>query len=221
LPASFDERGWMAILDTIGWRATGLRNRIVDRFRERRLGIDTGGHVEVNRPDANRYSTFAYSSILKILGNMHLRPDDVFIDIGCGKGRVVCCAATLSLRKVMGIDIDEGLCETARLNAARARGRASPIEIIHSGAQDFDYRDCTAFFLFNSFGAATLKMVLDSIEQSLRGNPRSIRFAYVNPFFDELLGKVEGFERYDRWKRRAWSGLKFDVSFWKRDCSVC
>lgn len=205
----------MAFLDVLGWKVTGLRNRLADGVWERRLSIHTRGVQDVNQPDANRYATFAYSSIMKILQRLRLQPDDVFVDIGCGKGRVVCCAALLNLRKVLGVEIDEGLCEQARENAGRMRGRRAPVEVVHAGAQEFDYRQCTAFFLFNSFGAATLEMVLSSIAQSLQANPRPVRFAYVNPFHDELLASVPDFERYDRWERRPWSGLKFDVSFWR------
>lgn len=205
----------MLLLDSIGWKATGLRNRIVDRIWERRLGIDTYGSVEVDQPDANRYDTFAYSSILNIIDHLNVQSDDVFVDIGCGKGRVVCCAALHNLRKVVGVDIDRGLCEQAKINAGWMQHRRAPVEIVNAGAQEFDYRECTAFFLGNSFGAATLKQVLASINQSLRVSPRRIHFAYVNPVHDALLREGPGFEKYDQWRRRPWSGLKFDVSFWR------
>ena len=76
----------MKVFDLIGWRATGLRNRLADRAWERRLGIHTVGTKEVHQPDANRFATFAYASINKILQDVRLQPEDVFVDIGCGKG---------------------------------------------------------------------------------------------------------------------------------------
>jgi SAM-dependent methyltransferase len=205
----------MSFLDSIGWRATGLRNRIADRICERRLGIATGGVVEIDRPDSNRYATFAYSSIVRILRNLEMGAEDVFVDIGCGMGRVVCCAAQFHIARVIGIDIDEALCAIARANARRLRARFAPIEIVNVPAQEFDYRDCTRVLLFNPFGEATLNLVIGAMKQSLKEKPRSIRIAYVNPFFDELLERTSGFERYERWQRRPWSGLKFDVSFWR------
>ena len=210
----------MKFLDPIGWRVTGLRNRLMDRFWERRLGIQTRGSVEVNRPDSNRYATFAYGSIHRIVRHLDLRPTDAFVDIGCGKGRVICSAARFDVRRVIGVDIDPALCEQARTNASTMRGRRAIVEVSNCGAQDFDYGECTKFFLFNSFGAATLKLVLESIERSLREDPRPIRFAYVNPFHDAMLAAIDRFEQYDHWSRTPWSGLKFDVSFWRNNAGA-
>lgn len=205
----------MNALDWAGWKATGARNRLVDRLWETRLGIETGGKLENPRLDANRYETFAYSSIRKILARLSVGPDDVVADVGCGKGRVVCCAALTPARKVVGIDIDAGLCARARANAARLRGRAAPVEVYALPAQEFDYRECTALVLFNPFGAATMELFLRSLADSLRARPRALRAAYVNPLHESVLARTPGFERYDRWDRAPWSGLKQNVSFWR------
>jgi len=205
----------MEPLNTLGWRTTGLINRLSDRRWERRLGIKTEGSQEVNRPDANRYATFAHRSIELILNRLALKADDVFVDIGCGKGRVVCRAARHPIKQVIGVDIDRGLCEAAERNASAMKGARAQVRIVNLPAQEFDYLDCTAFFLFNSFGASTLEQVLATIQRSLVANPRSIRFAYVNPFHEHLLKQANWLVEYDQFSRRPWSGLKFDVSFWR------
>jgi cyclopropane fatty-acyl-phospholipid synthase-like methyltransferase len=206
----------MNLLDTLGWRTTGALNRLSDRLWSQRLGIETSGTKDVHAPDANRYATFAFRSINLILDRLQLKPNDVFLDIGCGKGRVICCAAMRELQRVIGIDIDDQLCDIARSNANRLRNRRTPIEVICTGAQEFDYGDCTAMFLFNSFGAATVGAMLEAIDQSLRDKPRAIRMAYVNPFHDQLFEQHGSWERDGRLRRAPWSGLKFDVSFWRR-----
>lgn len=205
----------MPVLDAIGWKATGLWNRLNDRLWERRLGIATMGRQDANQPDAGPYSTFAYSSIMKVLDRLDIQPGDVLVDIGCGKGRIVCCAALRRANRIIGVDIEQGLCEIARANAARLRAWQSTIEIANMSAADFDYRDCTLFFLFNPFGAATLRQVLDAISQTLVAHPRPVRLAYVNPLHEQVLHESSTFEKYDQWLRSPWSGLKFDVSFWR------
>jgi cyclopropane fatty-acyl-phospholipid synthase-like methyltransferase len=205
----------MSAIETLGWRLTGLRNRLSDRAWERRLNIRTQGSVEVNAPDANRYATFAYGSVFRVLDALELQPDDVYIDIGSGKGRVVCCAAQRRAARIIGIDIDPSLCAIAKRNATALKGAKTSIEIVNLGAQAFDYRDCTAFQLFNSFGPATVKQMLDAIAHSLRENPRPIRFAYVNPFHEDLFRACGFLEEHGRLHRTPWSGLKFDVSFWR------
>lgn len=205
----------MSLIDTLGWRLTGLRNRLSDRVWERRLGIVTQGPMQIAAPDSYAYSTFAYRSIQLVLDRLALEPGDVFIDIGCGKGRVVCCAARRKAKKVIGVDIDPGLCEAARANAARLAGGVTPVEIVNAPAQEFDYRDCTVFQLFNPFGADTVRQVLDSVRASIKANPRRVRFAYVNPLHEHLFRNSGFLEEVHHFRRRPWSGLKFNVSFWR------
>jgi SAM-dependent methyltransferase len=205
----------MTLLEFIGWKATSLRNRIDDRLIERRLHIRTTGRQEVDLPDSVPYSTFAYWSIFRVLDRLELGPADVFVDVGCGKGRVVCTAALRPMRQVFGVDIDEGLCRQARANASGLRGRLTPIEIVNVPAQHFDYRDCTALFFFNPFGFATFKTVVDTVIDSLRANPRPLRLVYVHPRHESVLADAAAFERYDHWPLRPMSRLKFDISFWR------
>lgn len=209
----------MKAVEWLGWKATGARNRLVDRAWELRLNVRTRGDLEVAETDAHAYDTTAYSSIFRILERLELGPDDVLVDVGCGKGRVLCCAARLPVRKVLGVDLDRRLCQAARANVERLRGRRAPVELLHSPAQDVDYAECTAFVLCNPFGPATLERWLDALGRSLRARPRGIRLAYVNPPSERLLFAVPGLSRYDRWDRAPWTGLKRDVSFWRTPAS--
>ena len=205
----------MPLRDLIGWKVTGLRNRVSDLCWERRLGINTRGSVLIHQPDAHFYGTFAYRSIFRILRRLRIGPKDVFIDIGCGKGRVVCCAATHPAARAIGVDLDASLCRQAQANAERLRFRRAPIQIINAPAQEIDYDLCTKFFLFHPFGASTLRQVVALIRDSVARRPRTIEMAYTNPVHDDVLEQAGGFERFDRWHWHPWSGLKHDVSYWR------
>jgi 16S rRNA G966 N2-methylase RsmD len=205
----------MSPLDWIGWKAMALRNRIDDWAWEQRLGIRTRGTVMIHQPDAYFYGTFAYRSIFKILRHMKLRPNDVFVDLGCGKGRIVCCAALFNIRRAIGVELDGGLCGFAIQNGDRLRKRRADISIIHAPAQEFDYRNCTKIFLFNPFGEQTLKHVVNVICRSIVERPRPVEVVYVNPAYDSVFEQHPLFERVERWRWRPWGGLKFDVSFWR------
>jgi SAM-dependent methyltransferase len=205
----------MSLLDSIASKFATLLNRVDDHIIERRLNIRTTGWHTVDVPDAVPYSTFSYSGIFQVLDHLRLQPDDVFIDIGCGKGRIVCAAALRPLRKVIGIDIDQTLCEQARSNAHRLRHRRTAIETVNQPAQQFDYRECTALMLFNPFNFGVLKAVCDAIIASTQVKPRAIRLAYVNPRCESVLRETGAFERYDHWPLRLRSRLKFEVSFWR------
>ena len=205
----------MPFRDWMSWKIMGLYNRIDDRFWERRLGINTVGKVMVHQPGAHWYGTFAYRPIFKILQRLNLTGNDVFVDIGCGKGRVVCCAAMFGIRKSIGVELDETLCRAARENTKQLRTRRSSIEIIHAPAQECDYRECNKFFLFNPFGEQTLRQVVEAISRSMEDQPRPIELAYVNPAYDHVLEEHPRFEQFGLWRWRPWNGLKFDVSFWR------
>ena len=205
----------MPALDLIGARAASALNRSADWLIERRLNIRTAGRAEVDVADAVPYSTFAYCAIERVLDRLELAPDDVFADAGCGKGRVVCSAARRNLRQAIGIDLDAELCAVARANAMRMSGRIAPIEIVNLPAQQFDYRECTALFLFNPFGPGTLSAVLQRLIESVQRNPRRVRIAYVNPRHDQCIADAGAFEQFDRWDCRPCGRLKFDVTFWR------
>jgi len=168
------------------------------RYNESALGIQTEPRaVDVHIPDPTqpwkglfsdkagnqdnfRYGTIGYRNIRKILEILNPGPDDVFYDIGAGMGRVLCVAAQKPMRKCVGIELLEPLCETARKNAGQMRGKKAPIQIRCADASTSDLSDGTIYFLFNPFGPKTLQDTLENIRQSLEQNPRAIKIAYYH-----------------------------------------
>jgi SAM-dependent methyltransferase len=188
------------------WMTTGSMPRAAveaQRLRnlawERRLGIATRGCVGVDHPDASHYATMSYALIHRMLGALDLRRDDVFVDVGCGKGRVLCCAARSTVRKVEGVDLSAELCEQARGNARRARGQRSPIEVHQAFAEEFDYSECTVYFLFSPFGPDTMRKVLTKIRADRAGRP--VRIAYANPAYPEPFVEQTWLDQYEVWDR--------------------
>lgn len=185
---------------------------------EYRLGIKSRGE-SFSTPDSDSvpYSTVPYRMIVKILRHLALDPADVFVDIGCGKGRVLCCASRFRIRQVVGVEMDQDLCAAAQRNTERVRGRRSPVRIAHATAQEYDYRAGTVYYLFCPFGAATLDQVLARIRQSLQGEPRRIRIVYVNPMAEFLLQRSDWLRMTEKWQTGDEFGLIHDVSFWQAE----
>lgn len=188
--------------------------RLRNLFWELRLGISTHGIFDVQFPDAYHYATMRYVTINRILEFLDLQPTDILVDIGSGKGRILCCAARSELRKVVGIEVAKELCEASEANAARMRGRKSPIAIHNSAAQEFDYAEGTVFTLFNPFGAATLAIVLESLERSWRARSRDIRIAYANPAHDDVFAQMKWLQRHEHWEKDTLR-MEHSVSFYK------
>jgi predicted RNA methylase len=177
---------------------------------ERYLGIDTRGVVEVGKPDAVQYSTMAYSAIFRVLGNMRPEASTRLVDIGCGKARTVCCASRMGFGKVVGIEYTEHLAAIARQNLATLKVPASKAEILRAAAEDCSYADYNAFYLYNPFGAATLRPVVARILADASPG-KLLRVAYVYPVHLNVLTD-NGFTITETWKAPRF-GLDQDAVF--------
>ena len=175
-----------------------LVQRVVDRLYETYLGIKTRGLIHVDKPDSFYYSTLSYINTHKILNRLELYPSDVLVDVGCGKGRMLCCAARYVCDRVIGIEYSGGFCDLAVQNLNRVRGkRTSSFAVNHGAAEEFDYADATALYFYNPFGPKTLDAVLDKIERDVP--VRSLRVAFANPSAAQAeVFFQRGWHLYDR-----------------------
>jgi len=188
----------------------GLK-RIENIWWERRLGIETRGVLPIDHPDSVHYATMSYSTIWRILDHLALGESDVFVDVGSGKGRVLCCAACYAVNRVIGVDLSEPLCAAARENATRLRRRRSPISVHQGLANEFDYASATVLFLFDPFGASTLERLLEKVGRDAGGH---MRIAYANPKNDEVFARQDWLELTDRWNI-ATSSVEHSVYFYR------
>lgn len=201
-------------------RATNpLLSRLHNLYWELRLGISTHGIVDTAIPDASHYATMRYASIIPILEHLSLQPSDVVVDVGSGKGRVLCVAARYVVQEVIGIEAVPELCQAAEKNSRHLRGRKSPIVIYNALAQEFDYSKGTVFTFFNPFGAATLSTVVERIHAGLQHRPRPIRIAYANPEHDHILAQCSWLDRYDAWRKEE-RGMEHSVTFYRSNNSL-
>ena len=151
------------------------------------LGVSTLGLGRGECPngaqfgDANWYQSKRFHLNWQFIHPLKLSPDDVFYDIGCGAGRMLCIAALGRVSKVVGIELSHELCELARRNASQLRFRRAPIEIREGDAALADYSSGTVFFLCNPFGAVTTQAVLDRLHQNVIEQPRRVRIIYIHP----------------------------------------
>ena len=155
------------------------------RCYEKRLGINTLGFFESEEKqsffkDELPYQAVRYVVIRKILHYFKPGRRDVIMDIGCGKGRIICFfAAERRMRRAIGIELDKDLYEAAVENINRLKVKKTQINIYHADAVNFtDINDVTIFIIFNPFGEKTLTKVIKNIENSLKVNPRAIHIAY-------------------------------------------
>jgi SAM-dependent methyltransferase len=172
-----------------------------DAHCDRRLQIETAGEI---RPpdtskfqDALKFGSLAYPLVSKYLDVLGLRQDDVFFDLGCGAGRII-CLASLRASRCVGIEMDPALADRARNNARMLRPAHGDIDIRTQDAALADYAAATVIWLSNPFGPKTLIEVLARIRDSIRNEPRQVRFCYIQSDKDFSVFQDQSWLTLDR-----------------------
>ena len=194
---------------------TSLINRMDDLIWEKRLGVTTTGGVMSPHPDANFYGWLSYHTYFKIFDYLRLKPADVVVDLGSGKGRPSFIAAQYPIHESVGVEIHPPLYAIAEANRMSLKMSRAPVRFVCQSATDFDYDSTTVIVMFHPFGAETMNAVLARVGESLRRRPRDLRIAYGNPMLGALITAKPWMERYTVWNPGTWSRLKFPVHFYR------
>jgi SAM-dependent methyltransferase len=121
-----------------------------------------------------------------------------FLDIGCGKGRMMLIASQLPFRETIGVELNPDLASAAAKNAAHwvASGLAqSPIRTLHQDATEIALPDgpCVVF-LYNPFGAPVLTKLLAHLERHFVGRPGELDILYLAPECDHVFAERGGYD---------------------------
>ena len=109
--------------------------------------------------------------------------NDVLIDFGSGKGRIVLAAQELPLKRIVGLELQSSLCDMALSNLSSWRGKRAckAVEIICCDAEEYVIPDDgTIFYMYNPFTGAVLQSVMNSIAASVRQIPRRCWLIFNN-----------------------------------------
>jgi SAM-dependent methyltransferase len=177
-PMRLAARAGSGLIESV-WRAASAL------AQDRWYGIDTYASAidrgQQTHADASPYEPLGYAALRTILREVTLREDDVFFDIGCGKGRVLCLFARRNLKKCVGIEYLPDLAAAALTNSRRARNLRTPIEIRVEDAAITDYSEATLVLFYNPFGVERMRRCLAQIRESVSAHPRPMRIIYANP----------------------------------------
>lgn len=194
-----------------------LAEKLGNIFWEYRLGITTRGLAGRDTADEEHihYGTVPYWFINSILDHLHLTESDIIVDLGCGKGRVLCCAAVRNVERVIGVEYSEPLAQIAEKNAGSMRSPHCPISVLSSDAQEFDFSIGTVYYLFHPFGPETLTGVVNQLLSGLQKNLRTVRIVYVNPVHDHVLRDCPWLVETERWNSGETRSPEHTVTWWQ------
>jgi SAM-dependent methyltransferase len=168
---------------------------VINLFFERRYGIETSGEVSLQElglthPEHSHYTPAGWLTLRHILRNSDIARDDVFLDLGSGKGRAVLVAAQYPFKRVIGVEISRDLHTIATANIRRNMHRLAcrNIELVNRDVLEFEVpEDVTVTFLFNPFTGRTFISMIERILQSIDARPRPVTLIYINPVEHESL----------------------------------
>ena len=128
-----------------------------------------------------------------------------FVDLGCGKGRVVLLAAQRPFRRVVGIEISSELAAIARANLERYRSPpdlAAPIEIVNADVTTVELPDGDILVhLYHPFETPVTEAVLRRLEASHDWSTRRVTIAYLA--YTEAIGRVRALLEEFTWLQEA------------------
>ena len=131
--------------------------------------------------------TFA-SAFRRVLRRVAVARDGVFVDIGCGKGRILMLARRAGFQRTRGIEFSGILCRLARRNV-RNKG-LDGVAVIHQDATVYQYQDDEmVYYLFNPFTVEVLEPVVQAMMLSLRRHPRQLWIIYVGAVWREVFDR--------------------------------
>jgi SAM-dependent methyltransferase len=115
---------------------------------------------------------------------------DSFIDLGCGKGRVLAVASHFGFHHITGIDFATELCKEASANMEKVKKKLPDLKwkVVNDNVANYNISPGdSVFFMFNPFNEAVLKDFLKNIDSSCHQFPRTTYFIYASPLHQQLL----------------------------------
>jgi SAM-dependent methyltransferase len=192
--------GLRRLIAALAWRLSPARRlsrlrRREDGFAFDGMGYDTsriaslddlrilGGGGPGDGVPYEATPTYVFEAALAML---EMRVDGAsFVDLGAGKGRILLLAAERPFARIIGVEYAEQLCTIAAANLARRVERLGPdprIDVQCGDAADFVFPTGPLIvFLYNPFGAETMRAVAARLHSTWRDDPRPIRLLYLNP----------------------------------------
>jgi SAM-dependent methyltransferase len=165
-------------------------------YLDSKFGGDCGGEkaspfasIGMNGTQSAEY--WMLDVLFKKRAKLAIRPSDVLVDVGCGKGRVINYWLMRGLtNRMIGVEIDSEVAELTR----RRLQRFPNVSIVTGDINDNIPPDATIFWLYNPFNERIMREFKRSLEQMF-ADRRNVTLLYylchqVRLFRDDPIWNV-------------------------------
>lgn len=130
----------------------------------------------------NNYSKSPKRVLKRVFDDIDFSVRHSFIDMGCGKGYVIACAAEYPFEDVGGVEYTSELCNICRNNLRILK--QENIRVFNCDAKEFEgYGDYDIFYFCNPFDETILSVVARKILEAHKDTKCWIY--YLNPYQEE------------------------------------
>jgi len=147
--------------------------------RDLRYGKPLGGTVKTRYAHlgAHDVGNADYDDLAILFAAADVRPDDVVVDVGAGKGRSLNWLLSHHPRnRLVGIELDPEICA----DTERRLRRFPQLTVLCGDAVELLPADGTLFYLFNPFDANVMTRFRDALVAARADVPGRTRIVYYN-----------------------------------------
>ncbi len=174
---------------------TFLRRTLGAVLVDRPAGVDTARSVKLEElglsgEGRTHYEPSGWLDLRRVLRRSEVSGEDVFLDLGSGKGRVLLAAARYPFRRVIGVELSAELNAIAERNVRdyRGRHRCGEIELVTADVLDYEIPDdVTVVYAYNPFMGELFGAVVEKLLASVDRRPRQVRLIYKTPLEESRM----------------------------------
>lgn len=171
------------------------RCQLSRRLLDARRGVETSEAFDLQsaglaHAERVRYELSRWLDLPRALRSLEVGPEDVFVDLGSGKGRVVCQAPEHDFPRVIGVELVPELTAIAEANvrAAEKRRRCGLVQLVTCDLLAYDLPDdVTVGYMCNPLRGQSFAAFARRLSDALDRQPRPFFLICNTPLEHEAL----------------------------------
>jgi len=163
------------------------------------------------------YVPSSYYFLEKFLNDYFIKKTDIFVDFGCGKGRVPILLNYLSSCKSIGVEYDKNLYKFAMNNKKNYEKKygIKNVDFIHEKAENVLIpENASIFYFYNPFSIIIFARVIRNILKSNKNNEFTIILFRPIIEYCKFLETSNGFELFNILEYESADKVRNDIVFY-------